>query len=318
MTEASVTPEATDRPAGSGAPLGWAAVALGSAVLAAGATGGLTGGMPAVLAATLTRGAMDVAGITCAGTVLLALLAPGHAGAAAPVLRGAATVWLGAGLLDLVFRTALVTGRPVTQVQPPDLVAFVTGPSAGTGLVAGATAAALVLGCSLAGPLSAGHGSGPAWLTLALALVGLAGPAATGHAAGSGEPLTVAAILLHAPAAALWVGGLAAMLVVAGQRDVLLAALPRFSRLAAVCIGVLAVTGVVGATARIDAFSELASPYGALLFAKAGCLLVAGALGGLTRRRLHAGRFPVLAWAGVEVLVLSVAVGLAGTLSQTA
>jgi putative copper export protein len=318
VTGASVAPEATDRPAGRGAPLGWAAVALGSAVLAAGATGGLSGGMPAVLAATLTRAAMDVAGVACVGTVLLALLAPGHAGAAVPVLRGAASVWLGAGLLDLVFRTALVTGRPVTEVQPPDLVAFVTGPAAGSGLVTGATAAALVLGCSIAGPLGAEHGPGPAWLTLGFALVGLAGPAATGHAAGSGDLLPVVAILLHAPAAALWVGGLAAILVVAGRRDVLLAALPRFSRLAGVCIAVLAVTGVVGATARISAVPELVSAYGALLAAKAACLLVAGLLGGLTRRRLRAGRTPVLVWAGVEVLVLAVAVGLAGTLSQTA
>ncbi|TCK26676.1 CopD family protein [Pseudonocardia endophytica] len=322
MTEgavgASATPEAADRPAGRAAPLGWAAVALGSAVLAAGATGGLTGGMPAVLAATLTRGAMDVAGVACVGAVLLALLAPGHAAAAAPVLRGAATVWLGAGLLDLVFRTALVLGKPVTEVQPPDLVAFVTGPSAGTGLVAGVTAAALVLGCSIAGPLGEWQGPGPAWLTLVLALAGLAGPAATGHATGSGEVPAIVAVVLHAPAAALWVGGLAAMLVVAGQRDVLVSALPRFSRLAVVCITVLAVTGVVAATARIDAVSELASPYGALLFAKAGCLLAAGVLGGLTRRRLHTGRTPVLTWAGVEVLVLAVAVGLAGTLSQTA
>ena len=108
------------------------------------------------------------------------------------------------------------------------------------------------------------------------------------------------------------------MLAVAGERDVLFTALPRFSRLAAVCIAVLAVTGVLGATARIGAVSELASAYGALLFAKTACLLVAGVLGALTRRRLRAGRTPVLVWAGVEVLVLAVAVGLAGTLSQTA
>ncbi|MDQ4118445.1 MAG: CopD family protein, partial [Actinomycetota bacterium] len=136
--------------------------------------------------------------------------------------------------------------------------------------------------------------------------------------AGSGEPLPTVAILLHAPAAALWVGGLAAMLVAAGRRDVLLAALPRFSRLASVCIAVLTVTGVLGATARIEAVDELASPYGALLFAKSGCLVVAGVLGGLTRRRLRAERAPVLVWAGAEVVVLAVAVGLAGTLSQTA
>ncbi len=318
MTGASVTPEATDGPAGRGAPLGWAAIALGSGVLAAGATGGLAVGMPAVLAAGLTRTAMDLAGVTCAGAVLLALLAPGHGAAAGTVLRGAATAWLGAGLLDLVFRTALVTGKPVTQVQPADLVAFVTGPAAGTGLVAGTTAAALVLGCSLAGPLTAGLGPGPAVLTLLLALAGLAGPAATGHATGSGDVLPVVAMLLHAPAAALWVGGLGAMLVVAGRHDVLLGALPRFSRLAGVCIAVLAVTGILGATARIDAWSELLSPYGALVLAKAGCLVVAGVLGGLTRRRLRAGRTPVLLWAGVEVLVLAAAVGLAATLSQTA
>lgn len=348
MTEASVVPEGTDRPAGRGAPLGWVAVALGGAVLAAGATGGLAAGMPAVLLASITRTTMDVAGVTCAGAVLLALLTHGRVAGATPrgadtstgagpeppgrgttapdampatagaVLRGAATTWLGAGLLDLVFRTALVTAKPVTRVQPADLVAFVGGPAAGTGLIAGTAAAALVLGCSLAGPLSPGQGAGPAGLTLVLALAGLAFPSLTGHAVGSGGPVQVAAMVLHAPAAALWVGGLGAMLTVAGRRDLLAAALPRFSRLAGICIAVLAVTGVVGATARIDTWSGLLSAYGALVLAKVACLAAAGALGGLTRRRLHAGRTPVLVWAGVEVLVLAVAVGLAATLSQTA
>ena len=45
-------------------------------------------------------------------------------------------------------------------------------------------------------------------------------------------------------------------------------------------------------------------------------LLLAG-LGGLARRRLAAGRSPVLRWAGYEVALMAVTLGLAAVLSQT-
>ena len=49
-----------------------------------------------------------------------------------------------------------------------------------------------------------------------------------------------------------------------------------------------------------------------------GCLVLLGGLGGLARRRLHAGRMPVLRWAGIEVALMAVTLGLAAALTQTA
>jgi len=46
--------------------------------------------------------------------------------------------------------------------------------------------------------------------------------------------------------------------------------------------------------------------------------LAVGTLGLLTRRRMAAGRVPVLRWAGIEVTLMAVTLGLAAALSQTA
>jgi putative copper resistance protein D len=43
-----------------------------------------------------------------------------------------------------------------------------------------------------------------------------------------------------------------------------------------------------------------------------------GGLGLVARRRLAAGRTPVLRWAGVETALMAVTLGLAAALSQTA
>ena len=58
--------------------------------------------------------------------------------------------------------------------------------------------------------------------------------------------------------------------------------------------------------------------YGALVIAKSGALVLLGGLGLLTRRRMAAGRVPVLRWAGFEVTLMAVTLGLAAALSQTA
>jgi putative copper resistance protein D len=58
--------------------------------------------------------------------------------------------------------------------------------------------------------------------------------------------------------------------------------------------------------------------YGRLVLAKAGCLVVLACLGGLARRRLTAGRTPVLQWAGLETALMAVTLGLAAALTQSA
>ncbi len=125
---------------------------------------------------------------------------------------------------------------------------------------------------------------------------------------------------VHVVAAALWVGGLAVVLVLAArQRALLDAVLPRFSRLAAWCLAAVTLTGLLTAVIRLGTWDAvLGTRYGVLVIAKIVCLVLLGALGGLARRRLATGRTPVLRWAGVEVAVMAVTLGIAAALSQSA
>lgn len=314
-----------DRPADPAVAGGWIAVALGAGVVAAGLTGGLSSGASAVIGAAVTRIGMDVAGVACVGATLLGLLVPhGPAGRVGPgpdrVLLVAAGVWLGLVGLDLVSRAAVVAGAPIGEIGTAELTRFLSGPAAGAGLLVAAAAATLVLVGASARTGAPQRPIPPPTPLLVTALAGLAGPAATGHAAAaSGVLVAVAAVALHVVAAALWVGGLGAMLLVAARPALLGAALPRWSRLAGWCLGVVAVSGVASATTRVGSWAELVTTaYGGLVLTKLACLLVAGLLGATARARLRAGRAPVLRWAGVEILVMSVAVGVAATLTQTA
>ncbi|MBW0101445.1 CopD family protein, partial [Pseudonocardia sp. KRD291] len=308
-----------DRPADPVVAAGWVAVALGAGVVAAGLTGGLSSGAAAGIGAALTRIGMDVCGVVCVGAALLGRLVPGRAGRVPDrVLLVASGVWLGLGGLDLVSRAALVAGRPIGEIGTADLTRFLTGPAAGAGLLVAAAAATLVLVGASARAGAPERPVPPPTALLVVALAGLAGPAATGHAAaaGSGAALAVTAVSLHVVAAALWVGGLGAVLLEGGLPE---GVLTRWSRLAGWCLGIVAVSGVVSATTRIGTWTELLTTgYGGLVLAKVACLGLAGLLGGAARARLRAGRTPVLRWAGVEILVMSVAVGLAATLGQTA
>jgi putative copper resistance protein D len=116
------------------------------------------------------------------------------------------------------------------------------------------------------------------------------------------------------------VGGLAVVLVlVARHRALLEPVLPRFSRLAGWCLGAVALTGLLTAVIRLETWDALlGTRYGVLVIAKAACLVLLGLLGGIARRRLAAGRTPVLRWAGVEVAVMAATLGIAAALSQSA
>jgi copper transport protein len=86
-----------------------------------------------------------------------------------------------------------------------------------------------------------------------------AGPVAPG-------PVTIVMTLLHLAAACVWAGGLAvlaAVLVPRGSTASLEGALGRFSQVATVCVGVLAVSGVYHAWTRAGSVGSLFStPYG--------------------------------------------------------
>jgi putative copper export protein len=323
---------AVTRPNARLAPAAWAGLAVATTVLAALAAGALRySALSAIVGTGVTRVGTDVAGIACVGLALLGVLLPASARVTDAgeldrvralvdrALVGFGGAWLVLALLGVAFRAADGYGRPVTTLTGADVLSWATALAAGRGALLTVGCAAAVLGCAVV------RLNDPEVVALRIVLVigllGMITPGVTGHASSSAShEVAVTTIALHVAAASLWVGGLAAILVVLSRRrELLQLALPRFSTLAAFCLAMVTISGVLTAQVRLGSWAALfTTGYGALVIAKAVALVGLGGLGLLTRRRMAAGRLPVLRWAGVEVALMAVTLGLAAALSQSA
>ncbi|HWE90469.1 MAG TPA: CopD family protein [Pseudonocardiaceae bacterium] len=168
---------------------------------------------------------------------------------------------------------------------------------------------------------------------LPLAAVGLVAVPLTGHASqGDAVALTMTAIGLHVVGAALWVGGLGAIFLLAGaQHELLAIVLPRFSTVAGICIFTVAVSGVIVAVDHLTMTTGLTvsglfgnlfgTGYGVLVIGKTLCCGALACTGGYIRQKLLPGivrfqRTPLTAWAGTELTIMAVALGLATALAR--
>ena len=161
---------------------------------------------------------------------------------------------------------------------------------------------------------------------LVLAVVALLPPLLTGHSVSSGSHDTaVVGLLIHAGAAATWVGGVVALWWhlsrTSGPRPAHALAARRFGGLAAWCLGVTLVSGLVGAWVRLGSVGVVfSSAYGrgvlVTLVVLVALLLVARRVrravlgGGLTPRSLAA-------VTSVELGLMAVAVALGIGLGRT-
>jgi putative copper resistance protein D len=160
-----------------------------------------------------------------------------------------------------------------------------------------------------------------------VALAALIPPVLVGHSGSSvASPLATASLVLHVVAITLWTGGLLALCAHVGtsplrQRGDVVA---RFSTMALACYIAVAVSGVANVAARV-APAELWEnrDYLGLLTAKIALFAVLGGFGWMHRRRFvrrtDQGLSPRF-WslAGVEVLLMVAALGIAVVLSHTA
>ncbi|KAB1911676.1 bifunctional copper resistance protein CopD/cytochrome c oxidase assembly protein [Micromonospora sp. AMSO31t] len=230
----------------------------------------------------------------------------------------AAAAWAGSALALIVLTVSDLLGVPVGRLNVPTVVSYATSISQGQALLvqAGLAAAAAALA-------RAGVSRDSAALAAALATVAVVPPAFTGHAAGAGNhQIAVSSLTLHVLGAALWVGGLAALLMIR-RATVLADVANRYSRLALGCFAAVAVSGMANAAVRLGTPAQLwQSRYGWLILGKLAALLILGVFGAAHRRRtipqLRAGRrgaFTRLA-AG-ELVVFAAAVGLAVALSRS-
>lgn len=159
----------------------------------------------------------------------------------------------------------------------------------------------------------------PWWEVFALGLALLLTYSLSGHSAALGAPLPVALDWLHMAAMAVWMGGLfalAALLLQGRHGDMPAAGLvPRFSRLALLCVIVLAATGTYSALLHVRSPAALiGTRYGQALIIKLilfGLLIGLGALNLLILRPLIAKTSrPALDWISRTVRGELVAGGL--------
>jgi len=145
-----------------------------------------------------------------------------------------------------------------------------------------------------------------------------------GHPRSSDHPtVAVLSVSAHVIGAALWVGGLAAIGWLAAIGDARWgAALPRYSRLALVCVVILTLSGVVTSALRLDSPADLVTTkYGAIVTFKVVLLGGLVAAGWMQRRYVFGGtpilRRHFLAVAALELTTMSLAFALAVALART-
>ncbi len=220
----------------------------------------------------------------------------------------------GAATLVLALRAALDVG---------DIGAYLFGGRSGQLQLARAAVTALGAAAAVLIP--------PAWAVRVLAVSGLAGIAllvAAGHASALSDPAAVLTGIVHVAAVAAWAGGLAGMLALVfrpslltdgaapGLRD----AVPRFSAIGIVAIGLAGATGIYSAWAETGEILPLGTEYGRALLLKTAAVAIAVAIGALNY--LDGGRRPrwlagVDSLLGVEGGVVAVALLLTASLAVT-
>ncbi|WP_251455382.1 cytochrome c oxidase assembly protein [Microbacterium sp. Marseille-Q6648] len=135
----------------------------------------------------------------------------------------------------------------------------------------------------------------------------------------------VVALVLHMIAAAVWLGGLLALVIVrpALERSRLVHIVARYSSLALAAFVVVSVSGVVRAAVGLRVWDALLSPYGLILVVKVGALVAMGVLGAWYRRRvitrLHEDAASRAFWSLIafELALMGVASGAAAALART-
>lgn len=310
-----------------------AGVLVGLLVTAAEPVPGVTGPDPVVrVGLPLVRVLLDLAAVATVGLGLLPILV-GHDRPARvePVLAGsrragAATslLWAVCALVTLVLQTAEVGAD--AGVSPGEVLSYVRTVAAGRALLFVAGIALVSFALYLAA-IRLGERV-PTELRTAVALFALLPLPVTGHAADfRWQDVTMISLELHVLAVAAWTGGLGAMVVLlAANRSLLATALPRFSRLATVCLVVVALTGLFNGFVELTSTGSLpdtlfTTRYGVLVVLKFGCLCLLAAVGAVIRWRLlpavvRQRHSALTTWAGVELAVMGLAIGFAVVLSR--
>lgn len=233
-----------------------------------------------------------------------------------------AVVWLAATAAWVSFTLSELVGVPVAQLpEHLDLVAIVLRTDR---MLAEVATLWIALAIAMFGARSAGTVANG--VTLAAAAAALLPSALLGHSAHHNATALAPYILgTHIVAAAVWVGGLTALVVHLRHHPVQLrASLPRFSAAALICVVVIGISGVLESVQMLDGWSALWSTHrGYLILAKGIALVVLAGYGYLHRRRTMdaaaTGQLrPLLKLAASELCLMGATIGIAVALATTA
>jgi cytochrome c oxidase assembly factor CtaG/putative copper export protein len=239
--------------------------------------------------APVLRLVSDAAATVCLGSLVFAVCFAGPQrsgvlsaqGYAALRMAGRwATAWFLASLTLVPFDMGDTAGMGLSAVLSPGsffgMLGALEEPKAW--LMTAAAALIVAIGCRIALYWQ------PTVGLLGLALLGFLPPLCTGHSSSdAGHDLATAAILIHVPVAAVWIGVLTAFLRPSLQGGPQLAR--RYSRMAWGCWLVLAGSGLVDAVVLVPPGGLLTTGYGLLLMVKIVLVAALGLLGAVLRRR---------------------------------
>jgi putative copper export protein len=231
----------------------------------------------------------------------------------------AALAWLVALLAQVPLTVSELLGRPLSDSFDPQIVmALLTQTQLGQILIAQIVLVSLValLAWAILGRVTAAIVLG-----LAATAAGLTG--LMGHSGlHSGHTSASISLAIHLLAVGIWVGGLIAVCShVMRYPDDAATAIRRFSTLALVCVIVLAESGLLNASLRVDGVASLiTTPYGTLILAKATLLAALIVFGWHQRRYVvpTGDRSTLVRFASYEVLLMGIALGISVALSRTA
>ncbi|MEU3272120.1 CopD family protein [Saccharomonospora sp. NPDC006951] len=336
MTQAEATSRIRYGPLISLITAGIAGALIGVALSATTPVSGVANAGEVVSAAIpIVKVLLDISAVTTIGLGLLSVLV-GYdrpkltepvLAVARPAAVASALVWAVTALVALVLQTAEY--RPASgTVGFADIGAYISEVGAGKALL---IVAGLALALAVLGALAVKHGERvPAEVRVGLGLFALLPLPVTGHAANwSFHDYTMISMELHVMSAVAWTGGLGAMAVLLiGNRTLLAHALPRFSKLATLCLLISAGTGLFNGLVELnlnptmDLWTALfTTPYGQLVLLKLTCTAGIAAIGAYTRWKLipkiiRHQRTALATWSALELTIMGLAFGFAVVLTR--
>ena len=290
-------------------------------------------GETTVLALPLLRAVSDAGAVLTIGLlVLAATILPPMPGQDPSLLTGtrlratrmaaaAGATWVLAAVAVLVLTYAEVSGQALTSSGFADqLSVFIVDFDLGRSLFASAWLALLVsVGALLARGVTA------VGFLAVLAMAALLPLALAGHSdAAVDHGTAVDTLAAHLVGLSVWVGGLGALLILSSRLgDGLRVAVARYSVLAGWAYGLVALSGLGAAYARLPGLSALASTYGLLIGLKVLALVALGWAGWRQRRSVQGSlagggsKALLTRLALTELAIMGVAIGLGVALSRT-